>query len=376
MFRTSSFVFLVSLSAVAACGDNGGTASPDAPSNVDASLTDAAPVNSTALVVAGDFNMTGTLARINAATNAVEKNLAAGAVDQDPQARLIGNELFVVNRGKNNLTVLDAKTLTVKLQISTGAGSNPQDAAVAGNKIYVPAIGTAGVVVVTRGVNTTTTIDLSMLDTDGKPDCNSALVVGTKLFVSCGGLQNFAPTIGKVVVIDTATDMRVATFDLPNINPFGQLVQTPASSMFAGDVLVSTAPDFSDQTKGCVARFSPTAATPTATCAFTNAALGANPSQMAVSADGKSLFLTPQSFSGAAPLRRIDLTTGMLAAAPLSGAGQVIADVAACPDGRIIAADQKTGASGIRIFTAAGEQTTAPLDIGIKPLGGGALSCF
>ncbi|HPH65370.1 MAG TPA: hypothetical protein PLF40_06480 [Kofleriaceae bacterium] len=376
MFRTSSFGFLVSLSAVAACGDNGGTASPDAPSNVDASLTDAAPVNSTALVVAGDFNMTGTLARINAATNAVEKNLAAGAVDQDPQARLIGNELFVVNRGKNNLTVLDAKTLTVKLQISTGAGSNPQDAAVAGNKIYVPAIGTAGVVVVTRGVNTTTTIDLSMLDTDGKPDCNSALVVGTKLFVSCGGLQNFAPTIGKVVVIDTATDMRVATFDLPNINPFGQLVQTPASSMFAGDVLVSTAPDFSDQTKGCVARFSPTAATPTATCAFTNAALGANPSQMAVSADGKSLFLTPQSFSGAAPLRRIDLTTGMLAAAPLSGAGQVIADVAACPDGRIIAADQKTGASGIRIFTAAGEQTTAPLDIGIKPLGGGALSCF
>ena len=376
MFRTSSFGFLVSLSAVAACGDNGGTASPDAPSNVDASLTDAAPVNSTALVVAGDFNMTGTLARINAATNAVEKNLAAGAVDQDPQARLIGNELFVVNRGKNNLTVLDAKTLTVKLQISTGAGSNPQDAAVAGNKIYVPAIGTAGVVVVTRGVNTTTTIDLSMLDTDGKPDCNSALVVGTKLFVSCGGLQNFAPTIGKVVVIDTATDMRVATFDLPNINPFGQLVQTPASSMFAGDVLVSTAPDFSDQTKGCVARFSPTAATPTATCAFTNAALGANPSQMAVSADGKSLFLTPQSFSGAAPLRRLDLTTGMLAAAPLSGAGQVIADVAACPDGRIIAADQKTGASGIRIFTAAGEQTTAPLDIGIKPLGGGALSCF
>ena len=376
MFRTSSFGFLVSLSAVAACGDNGGTASPDAPSNVDASLTDAAPVNSTALVVAGDFNMTGTLARINAATNAVEKNLAAGAVDQDPQARLIGNELFVVNRGKNNLTVLDAKTLTVKLQISTGAGSNPQDAAVAGNKIYVPAIGTAGVVVVTRGVNTTTTIDLSMLDTDGKPDCNSALVVGTKLFVSCGGLQNFAPTIGKVVVIDTATDMRVATFDLPNINPFGQLVQTPASSMFAGDILVSTAPDFSDQTKGCVARFSPTAATPTATCAFTNAALGANPSQMAVSADGKSLFLTPQSFSGAAPLRRLDLTTGMLAAAPLSGAGQVIADVAACPDGRIIAADQKTGASGIRIFTAAGEQTTAPLDIGIKPLGGGALSCF
>jgi YVTN family beta-propeller protein len=376
MFRTSSFGFVVSLLAVAACGDNVGTVSPDAHGSGDAPMVDAAPLNSTALVVAGDFNMTGTLARINAATNAVEKNLAAGAVDQDPQARLIGTELFVVNRGKNNLTVLDAKTLVVKLQVSTGAGSNPQDVAVAGNKIYVPALGTKGIVVVTRGVTATTTIDLSTLDTDGKPDCNSALVVGTKLFVSCGGLQNFAPTFGKVVVIDTATDTRVATFDLPNINPFGQLVQTPTSSIFAGDVLVSTSPDFADQTKGCVARFSPTAATPTATCAFTNAALGANPSQMVVSADGKSLYLTPQSFTGTAPLRRVDLVTGMLATAPVSGAGQVIADVAACPDGRIIAADQKTGASGIRIFTAAGEQTTTPLDIGIKPLGGGALSCF
>ena len=56
----------------------------------------------------------------------VEKNLAAGAVDQDPQTRLIAGELFIVNRGKNNLTVLDAKTLAVKLQISTGAGSNPR----------------------------------------------------------------------------------------------------------------------------------------------------------------------------------------------------------------------------------------------------------
>ncbi len=378
MFRNEKVVCIsLGLLLATACGDNGNNVAPDAPMvGVDGPTVDAPIQNSTALVVAGDFNMTGTLARINTATKVVEKNLAAGAVDQDPQTRLIAGELLVVNRGKNNLTVLDAKTLAVKLQISTGAGSNPQDAAVFGNKIYLPALGGKGVVVVTRGMTTTTEIDLSALDSDGKPDCNSAIVVGTKLFVACGGLQSFVSTIGKVVVIDTATDLRVATIDLPNLNPFGQMVQSPAGSTFAGDVLVSTVPDFSDQTVGCVARFSPTAATPTASCAITNAALGANPSQMAVSADGKSLFLTPQSFAGTAPLRRFDLTAGMLVTAPLSGAGQVISDVAACPDGRIIAADQKAAASGIRIFSLTGEETTAPLDVGIKPLGGGALRCL
>ena len=378
MFRSEK-VLCISLGLVlaTACGGEGNNVTPDGPVVVvDGPVVDGPLQNSTGLVVAGDFNMTGTLARINTATKVVEKNLVPGAVDQDPQTRLIAGELFIVNRGKNNLTVLDAKTLAIKLQISTGAGSNPQDAAVFGNKIYVPALGGKGVVVVTRGTTTTAEIDLSSLDTDGKPDCISAIVVGTKLFVACGGLQNFMPTIGKVAVIDTANDTRVATIDLPNLNPFGQMVQSPAGSTFAGDVLVPTAPDFTDQTKGCVARFSATTATPTASCAITNAALGANPSQMAVSADGKSLFLTPQSFAGTAQLRRFDLTTGMLATAPLSGAGQVISDVAACPDGRIIAADQKAAASGIRIFSLTGEETTTPLDIGIKPLGGGALRCL
>ncbi len=377
MFRSGKVVGICfGLVLATACGDDNKNLTPDAAVVVDGPVVDGPMQNSTALVVAGDFNMTGTLARINTATKVVEKNLAPGAVDQDPQTRLIAGELFIINRGKNNLTVLDAKTLAVKLQISTGAGSNPQDAAVAGNKIYLPALGGKGVVVVTRGMTTTTEINLSALDTDGKPDCVSAIVVGTKLFVACGGLQNFMPTIGKIVVIDTATDLQLATFDLPHLNPFGQMVQSPAGSTFAGDVLVSTSPDFTDQTKGCVARFSATAAMPTASCAITNAELGANPSQMAISADGKSLFLTPQAFGGAAPLRRFDLSTGMLAPASLSGAGQIIADVAACPDGRIIAADQKAAASGIRIFSLTGEETTAPLDVGIRPLGGGALRCL
>ncbi|MCP5940153.1 hypothetical protein NL351_30005, partial [Klebsiella pneumoniae] len=81
----------------------------------------------------------------------------------------------------NNVTVIDAATRAVKLQISTGANSNPQDAAVVGNKIFVPALGSKGVLVITRGSNTLAEVDLSGLDTvDSKPDCNSAYAVGTR----------------------------------------------------------------------------------------------------------------------------------------------------------------------------------------------------
>jgi DNA-binding beta-propeller fold protein YncE len=364
------------------CGDNGSQLSPDAASGIDAPLAvDAAPHVQSAYVVSGNFSTTGTLARINTTTNVVDKNLAAGAVSSDPAMRLVGGELFIVNRATNNLTILDVATLAVKFQVSTGASSNPQDSAVAGNKIYIPALGTKGVVVVTRGSQTTTTIDLSDLDGfDSKPDCNSAIVVGTKLFVACGALKTVGPSttaqIGKIVVIDTTTDLRVTSFDLPFKNPFGQLLRSPVGSAFAGDVLAATVPDFGDQTVGCVARFSPSVATPVATCALTNVVLGANPSQMALSADGKSLFVTPQNFAGTAPLRRVDLTTGMVVNGSLSAAGQQIGDIAACPDGKIIAAETKFGASGIRIFSTTAEQTTTPLDIGLPPIGGGGLACF
>ena len=42
-------------------------------------------------------------------------------------------------------------------QLGTGAGSNPQDVAMVGNTLYVPALGTAGVVAIVSASRTPST---------------------------------------------------------------------------------------------------------------------------------------------------------------------------------------------------------------------------
>jgi DNA-binding beta-propeller fold protein YncE len=378
-FKMSQLACAVALTVPAlglgACGDNTGNSNADAKTSdqIDAAANDSAPARMTGLAIAGDFAAAGFLARIDVTTATVEKNAVPGAADKDPVSRMIGEELFILNRDLNNLTVLDRKTLAVKLQVSTGAGSNPQDAAVAGNKIYVPALGGKGVVVVTRGSMTTTEIDLSNLDGDGRPDCNSAVVVGTQLFVQCGLLKDFASAAGKVVVIDTATDKPTHTLTLPFVNPFGQMIQSPATSKFAGELLVTTVPDF--DTGGCVVRIKPGTTPTVGQCAIENLALSAFPAQLAVSADEKVLFAAIKGFSPGAQLRQIDLTTGAISAS-LSSIAQTISAIAPCPDGSLLVADGDAISFGIRIYGKSGEVTSQPLDIGVKPISGAGLHCF
>jgi DNA-binding beta-propeller fold protein YncE len=345
-----------------ACGDN-----------ADNIPGDASPANVTGLAISGDFAAAGFVARIDVAAQTVEKNVISGAADQDPVSRMIGDEIFILNRNLNNLTVLDRATLAVQLQVSTGAGSNPQDAAVSGNKVYVPALGGKGVVVVTRGSMTTSEIDLSSLDGDSQPDCNSAVVVGNQLFVQCGLLKNFASAAGKVVVIDTATDTVTHTLSLPFVNPFGQMIESPATSKFAGDVLVTTVPDFG--TGGCVVRIKPGATPTVGECAVQNLELSAYPAQLAISADEKVMFAAIKGFAPGAQLRQIDMTTGAISAS-LSSVAQTVSAIAACPDGSMLVADSDATTFGIRIYGKSGELTTRPLDIGVKPISGSGLHCF
>jgi DNA-binding beta-propeller fold protein YncE len=367
------------LLAATACGDNGETANkPDAKPAFDGNPGDAPAARTTALIVAGEFGGTGSIARIDVAAKTAEKNAVPGAADADVVSRLIGNELFILNRVRNNLTVLDRGTLAPKLQIALGDGSNPQDAAVSGNKIYVPLLGGKGVAVVTRGSQTVTEIDLSNLDAvDQQPDCNGALVVGNQLFVQCGMLKNFVPTQnGKIVVINTVNDQVTTTLTLPERNPFGLMIQSPAASKFAGDILVSTVPSFTTVTQGCVVRIKPGATPTVGECAIQNAALTAFPSRLAISADGKDLWVAVKGFGAGAQLRRVDLTTGTVDPQPLSPAAQEIADVATCPDGSIVVSDATAASFGVRVYSKTAEVTTTPIDIGIKPGAGAGINCF
>lgn len=356
-----SFFSVVAMVA-AGCGDDGTDPGVDAP--VAEAIT--------AYAVSGDFASTGVFSSIDVAAGTVTPNALAGVAGGDPFLRRIGDELMVVNRDAGeNVTVLGGKPLALVEQYGTGGGSNPQDVAQVGGKLYVPALGTAGVVVVDRATRATTTIAIDG-DPDGKPDCVSAYAVGTQVYVVCGLLDATftARGPGKVAVIDTATDTVTTSFELSSTNPIGLLARMPND----GDLLIGTAPSFSDFSSGCVERIKVGAAPAANGCLVTNAVLEGLANHVDATADGELVWIAVTGFSPDfttqfGRLRAVDAVT----ATPwpvTSGASQRIDDVAVCADGYVVAADGTMGASGVRIWKDNTEVTTAALDIG-RPTGFG-----
>lgn len=379
---TSCLVLLV-----AACGDNNSNQA-DAGMTGDAGPADAYVPLPRAVAVAGDFMSPGTgiVSSLDITKLEMRQNLVASAAQGDPVLRHIGDKLYIINRfGSNNVTILDAKTMQFEEQISTGANSNPHDVAVVGDKLYVPAMGTAGVVVLTRGSTATTTIDLSELDTmgmdDGQPDCISAYAVDTKVYVACGVLDNFVATeVGKIAVIDTETDTMIASVDMSYGNPYGFFERAPADSTYAGDLLIASAPSLTSYATGCIERVNIAGAMPTVGCGLSNQELGGFPNRLSVADDGSLLYIVVGTYDATfqnptGVLKGFDLASGTLWTAPVSSTEQLIIDVAACPGGDVVATDQTLNATGLRVWRGTTERTTDALSIGLPPTVN-ALACF
>jgi len=358
---TKTRLLIALLLPLAACGDNHG----------DRPIPSQAGVR--AVVVAGDFLMgdPGVLSTLDPATGTVQMDVGpAGAVGTDPVLRHIGDELLIVNRGENNITILDDQTLQFKEQLGVGAGKLAQDVAVVGDKLYVPGLGSTGVVVLTRGSTDTVEIDLSMDDPDGKPNCDSIYRVGSQLYVACGLLDDkVAPRgPGKVYVIDTATDRVVPalTVTLGHANPFGWFEQFPAGSPYAGDLAIATVENF-ETAPGCIERITPGAQPRAAGCLVDNAMLGGYSSRLDIEsdADGQivwALVGIPKDFKHG-NLRTFDLSLNTLWPDPLNPSSQLISDLVHCPSGQVVVFDSTEGAPGLRIYDGA-ETTTAALPIG------------
>jgi DNA-binding beta-propeller fold protein YncE len=372
--------YLAFVLALAACGDN--LAAPDARPQPDAHHGDGGPAATRAVIVAPPANFgppPGIMSTLDLATLTVRQNVSAGLVGSDPFVRKLGDFLYIVNRSDgNNVTVLDATTLFYVDQIGTGAGSNPQDVAVVGQKLYVPALGTAGVVVGTRGSATTTTIDLATAlgDPDGKPDCVSAYAVGTDVYVACDLLDaTFTPRgNGKVAVIDSTTDTVRTTVTLPAKNPQNLFVRSPMTSAFGGDLLIPTL-DFVTTTNGCIVRVS-IGATPTASCAIQNTDLGGTATHIDVQ-DGPvpMLWLAVTSDFTDGTLRAFDMQTSSLWTGSVSAGTEAVRDLATCPDGKVVVSDVK-GNGGVRVYDGSTELTMAELPIGLPPGFGNGILCY
>lgn len=377
-------VLLASLLLAACGGDDTNSKTPDASTPNDVTTPDGTvPAKQTGYIVGGDFKAgdPGTMAMIAADDKTVTKNAApAGAVGDDPALRKFGDELFIVNRADgNNVTVLKASDHTLVEQLSTGTGSNPQDVAVVGNKLYVPTLVGKGVVVLTRGTSTMKTIDLSADDPDGNPDCVSAYAIGTKVYVACGLLDpTFSPRgNGKIYVIDTATDTKTGSGTLSTPNPIGLFERSPTGSALAGDLVIPTV-SFTDGS-GCVEQVG--ADGDSKGCLVHNSDLPGYASRIdfQILPDTTNVMLMAVSHSdfAHASLWGYDIAGATLWSAALTPSTEVVQDVAACPNNTILIADKNaTGANGVRIYVNNHEVTTAPLDIGINPQAQHGLICY
>lgn len=374
---------LATCAVLGACGDNLGAA-PDAsvpgPPDAGEPAPDAGP-GATAFVVAGDYMGTGIASTIALPAAAVTQNVVAAAVSGDPAVRHHGDRIYVINRfGADNITVLDAESFALIAQISTGAGSNPQDVAVQGDTLYVAALNAPGILVLDverPGDGVLQTIDLASLDpADGIPDCGSIYLVEDTLYATCGLLENFmAVAPGKVAIIDPAARALTGSIDLETRNPVSLLQPAPADSALAGDLLVSTV-DFTALTTGCVEHIR-TGDQPGASCLVQNQALGGYAGDIAAGA-GDTLYLAIIRGFGAggpdAALTSYDLGASQLREAPISPAGQRVFDVAFCPGNLVLAADAERG--GLRVYAADGSELTDDvLDVGLPPVSNGTV-CF
>ncbi|HEV7556834.1 MAG TPA: hypothetical protein VGO00_15315 [Kofleriaceae bacterium] len=381
--RSALFVAL----ALVACGDNRPgipTSSGDDDTIVDAPVIQSGPPR--AVAVAGDFTSgdPGVMSVLDVQTMTVMQNVApAGAVDSDPILRKFGDELFVINRSANNITILNASDYSLVEQIGTGAGSNPQDVAVVGNNLFVPVYGGSGIVELTRGSTTITRIALAMDDPDGHPNCASIYRVDNALYVACQNLDgSFVPrTAGKIYVVDVATLTvnPAKTITLTYQNPFSLIERVPGGGAMAGDLVVATVTDFSGST-GCAERFTP-GATPTYQgCLAQDSDLVGWVNRIDFLTLGNNDTLmwlaVAEAFPNAA-LRGYDLGTQALWADPISPSTEQITEAVACPDGSIVASDSATGSTGLRLYNSgAVEQTTSALSIGIAHVSGHGIACY
>ncbi len=365
-----------------ACGgddDDNINADADVQDLADAGTTepDAEPPEEVFAYALGSDSMTsGILTEVALDDLSVSTGVVAGVATNDSVVRRFGDKLYIVNRfGADNVTIVDTTTKQLVAQISTGAGTNPQDVAVVGDSIYVCAFNSGSIIVLdeTDEQATPTLIDISSYDADGVPNCGSIIEVGGTLYAALGILdENFTSQGGKVVAIDTADDTISTDFDLTHNNPFGLFEASPSDGPFLGDLLIATTEDFGTG-NGCVERVTPGASPSSAGCLIQNSELGGYVSKLQI-VDNSVVLAVSTSFTEG-KLVRVD-ASGTLSPQSITPGEQHVTDFVACPSGDILANDRTQGT--IRVFGANDEERTAStgLDIGLPAAFTNGMVCF
>lgn len=297
----------------------------------------------------------------------------AHELHNDAVARVFGDRVYIVNRFLgDSIQVLDPSDgFTTRWQCSTGAGSNPQDIVVLGDKAYVTLYAKAQLLIINPSPAPDCSdfvlgsVDLSAFaDDDGIPEMDQMALVNGLLYVSLQRLLNFAPARqGAVAVIDTATDQVIGGITLTGQNPFAK---TKGLSVAPGDYLVVAQVGNFGITDGGIERVD----------LFTGRALGFFVTEAALGGDINDFVLVSDRL-GYAVVGAPDFTTSLVSFDPSAGrvtrtllsGVEYVADIELNNRGELFVLDRTFERPGVRIFRAADgtELTPEPLDVGLPP---------
>ncbi len=325
-----------------------------------------------AFIVATSFSEGAFATMSLARPRMVDPVSSARQLHNDAVARVFRGLVYVVNRFLgDSIQALDpGDDFATRWQCSTGAGSNPQDIVVLGDKAYVTRYALPELLIVNPSPAADCSdfvlgsVDLSeFADDDGIPEMDQMALVNGLLYVSLQRLLNFAPARqGALAVIDTATDQAIGSITLTGQNPFAKTKGLPVVN---GQLVVAQVGNFGindggieriDLSRGEAQGFF-----------ITEAALGGDINDFVLVSDrlgyavvGASDFTTS--------LVAFDPRAGRVTRTLLSGV-EYIADIELNNRGELFVLDRTFERPGVRIFRAADgtELTPEPLDIGLPP---------
>jgi hypothetical protein len=179
------------------------------------------------------MNAVGVAAVIGVPSLKTQLDVAAAGISADPVVRYHEGKFYVVNRLVANLTIIDAKTLTIDKQFTVGEnGDNAQDVAIHGREAWLVYLGEPKVKIydLDHPASAPVEIPLPTLDRDfdGNPDANSIVIAGDTAYVSLQHLNDefTAAENGGLVVIDAVARTVTTTHGMPGKNPINFLRTT------------------------------------------------------------------------------------------------------------------------------------------------------
>ncbi len=329
-----------------------------------------------ALVVTTDYEA-GAYSLVDLADLSISKSIQA--IHEDSVCRFDGETSipFIVARyGADAVDVIDPHDgWAVSSEYSVGAGSNPQDIAVASfERAFVARLNHPELLIVhpTDGTEIGTVDLISMADADGNPDAAWVLHRQGRIYVALQKFDNFVPTgPSAIAVIDAATGVIEEEITLSGANVYGKL----RYNHVLDKIVIAQAGVFGELDGG-IEYLDPNDLTLSG-YVITEQEIGGDLSDVVIVSEtkGYAVIGVPSDSGAATHLVSFNPSTGKKLEDLIVRDDWTIGFLEISPDGgQLWVCDRKEELPGLRIFDTGNdtEITGAPLDVGLPPF----MICF